>query len=151
MTPVKFLATAILHTGDKCLLWPFSVNTRGYPQMRWEGTTREVHRILCRLAHGEPKGGAVAKNPDASHSCATPRCISPQHVRWKTRKENIAEGTSHTNDQNGERNKMVCLTTKQVLAIRADPRSGSAIGRDYGITQTHVSKIKRRERWAHIP
>jgi len=151
MTPMKFLATAILHTGDECLLWPFSVNKNGYPQMRWDGTCREVHRILCKLAHGEPRGGAASKRHDAAHSCATPRCISPQHVRWKTRKENIAEGTNHTNAQSGERNKMARLTAEQVLAIRADPRSGSAISRDYGIAQGTVSNIKLRQRWRHIP
>jgi HNH endonuclease len=145
MTGKDILADALLLKTDECFLWPLSVNARGYPQMRFAGRTREVHRIVCMLAHGDPPA-----RHDAAHRCGIPRCINPRHLRWTTRKANIAEGMNHTNDQNGERNKQARLTAAQVLDIRADPRSGRLIGLDYGIHQVHVSMIKRRKAWAHI-
>ena len=42
------------------------------------------------------------------------------------------------------------LTEEQVLAIRADTRPQRSIAADYGITQTNVSAIKRRQTWTHL-
>jgi hypothetical protein len=42
----------------------------------------------------------------------------------------------------GMRNGMAKLTDEQVRAIMADTRSQRLIGRDYGVTQSHVCKIK---------
>lgn len=42
------------------------------------------------------------------------------------------------------------LTEADVIAIRADTRTQKAIGADYGISDTQVGRIKRREKWAHV-
>jgi len=147
MTGKEIVASALACESDDCFLWPLSVNKRGYPQMAWEGkNAREVHRIVCRLAHGEPP-----ERHDAAHRCGVPRCINPRHLRWTTRKVNIAEGMNYTNDQSGERNKQAKLTAAEVRAIRADPRPDRLIGIDYGIHPNYVAQIQRRDRWAHLP
>ena len=142
MTPKTVLATALIHTGDDCFLWPFSVNKRGYPQMWYapDKTCREVHRIVCILVRGRPRGKF-----DAAHSCGTPRCISPVHVRWKTRGDNLREGKPRQGEAGPSK-----LTEAQVRAIRADPRPQTAIAKDYGIGQMTVSNIKTRFTWRHI-
>jgi hypothetical protein len=43
------------------------------------------------------------------------------------------------------------LTDADVLWIRLDPRSQYAIAKDFGIGQDQVSRIKTRQRWAHLP
>lgn len=50
----------------------------------------------------------------------------------------------------GEKHWKAAMTEEWVLAIRADPRPQSVIAKDYGIRQQAVSKIKRRQTWAHI-
>jgi hypothetical protein len=42
------------------------------------------------------------------------------------------------------------ITEADVIAIRADTRTQKVIASDYGISQTQVSRIKRREKWAHV-
>ena len=42
------------------------------------------------------------------------------------------------------------LTDRNVLSIRADSRPNREIGRDYGISGTHVGRIKNRESWKHL-
>jgi hypothetical protein len=44
----------------------------------------------------------------------------------------------------------VKLDRDSVRAIRADPRSGSVIARDYGVTKTTINLIKRRMTWKHV-
>lgn len=43
------------------------------------------------------------------------------------------------------------LTEDQVREIRSDPRPLVHIARAYGIGEMQVGRIKRRERWSHIP
>src|SRR6188768_1339565 len=114
MTPKSFLAHAISHIGDECLLWPFSVNTRGYPQMWYlpDRTCREVHRLVCIAAYGTP---AASPKMDASHACGVPRCVNRRHLRWKTRSANLVEGRGV-----GESHHTTTLTVEQIRLIRAD-------------------------------
>lgn len=42
------------------------------------------------------------------------------------------------------------LNAEQVLRIRADARPQHVIASEYGVGQMTISRIKRRERWAHI-
>lgn len=108
--------------------------------MRYGGTTREVHRVVCILVRGLPRGKF-----DAAHSCGNRRCVSPVHIRWKTRKENLNEGCPRQGEAGPAK-----LTNEQVLAIRADPRPQTVIAKDYGIGQMTVSNIKTRFTWRHI-
>ena len=143
MTPKSFLTHAIAYTGDECLLWPFSVNTRGYPQMWYlpDKTCREVHRLVCAAVYGTP-----ASPMDASHSCGTPRCVSPVHVRWKTRSANLLEGVGK-----GETHHVTTLTVEQVRAIRADKRNRRLIAAEYRVHKDTITNIQKRRTWAHVP
>lgn len=49
------------------------------------------------------------------------------------------------------RRKKAKLTDDQVRAIRKDSRTGFEIADEYGLSYQQVSRIKRRERWAHVP
>ncbi len=50
----------------------------------------------------------------------------------------------------GERNGVAKLTEAQVTAILDDPRLHRVIAAEYGMTQAMISRIKRREAWAHL-
>lgn len=64
----------------------------------------------------------------------------PGNCRWATWKEQAQNRTSNK----GMRNPSAKLTDEQVTEIRADTRPQMAIALDYGISQGHVSRIKRR-------
>lgn len=87
------------------------------------------------------------------HTCDTPLCCNPRHLRLGTQAENIAdmiakgralrargEGAAHL------------LTEEQVREIRAmrGKLSGAAIGRRYGVSETTVYDIFNGRSWAWL-
>jgi hypothetical protein len=51
----------------------------------------------------------------------------------------------------GEENAAARLTAEEVLAIRRDTRRYKLIAYEYGISVSHVSNIRNRWKWAHLP
>ena len=77
-------------TTDHCVLWPFTVNSKGYGQLGVNGKSTSVHVLACEQAHGpRPEGKQVA------HSCGVKRCINQRHLRWATQSENEADKVLH--------------------------------------------------------
>lgn len=89
------------------------------------------------------------------HICDNPACVNIEHMRLGTHAENMADMRAKGRHRWGRRprgtevntNK---LTPEQVLAIRADSRSGPQIARDYGVSKTLVNLIKKRKTWRHL-
>lgn len=89
---------------------------------------------------------------DAAHACGMRACCNPAHLRWDTRKGNMADGLTHGTRLLGERVTGAKLTAEQVIAIRSQPtRSQSELASEYGVQQSSISHIRNRKRWRHIP
>jgi hypothetical protein len=139
-TPSAFLAEAIRYTGEDCLFWPFARDTHGRGQIRWDGKTQQVHPLICEAVHGlrpTPKH-------ETAHSCHQGRqgCVSPRHLRWATRKENIA-------DQPGRQRYGRKLTEDQVRDIRAAVSLfiPTYVAQRFGVSRRLVVQIRDGERW----
>lgn len=71
-------------SGD-CLLWTGPVNNQGYGYVsRRDGGTRLVHRIVA-MEHADFDGYICL------HTCDTPRCCNPDHLRPGTQADNIED------------------------------------------------------------
>jgi hypothetical protein len=90
-TPVAFLRDLIGHDSDSCILWPFSRYANGYGSVWFEKALTGAHRLMCRLAHGEPSAAGL----QAAHSCGRQLCVNPQHLRWATQAENEEDKILH--------------------------------------------------------
>lgn len=75
-----FVAEAVQHDRDACLLWPFGRAKAGYGSGWYEGRRVAMHRLICELVHGPvPSSGYVA-----AHVCGNATCVAPRHLRWAT-------------------------------------------------------------------
>lgn len=88
-----FSGVVAAYQGEECLIWPFSKDKYGYGQIMMEGKRKIVSRLSCEIENGPPP----SQNLDAAHSCGNGHlgCCSRRHMRWATRKENVADAKAH--------------------------------------------------------
>ena len=98
------------------------------------------------------KRGTIPLGLFVCHSCDNRLCCNPTHLWLGTPADNMNDmiDKGRDNGPKGERQHLAKLTAVQVLAIRADTRSLRAIAKDYGVHNSVISRIKRRDIWSHI-
>ncbi len=147
--PLAFAQAAILSSTDDCITWPFGKVKGGHGVVWIDGKMWLAHRYVLTQAKGEPP----TPQHQAAHTpviCHNPSCINPGHLRWATPTENSADRRDDGTHHEGERVNCSRLTREDVLAIRSDPRKQMEIAIQYGITPSHISRIKSRKVWGHI-
>lgn len=131
-----------MHTGDACLIWPFFRNHEGYGVLGYFGKVRKAHRVMCILVNGEPPDPKLV----TAHSCGNGHlgCVHPQHVSWKTIRQNRLDANLHgTGNAPAPRR----LTIDQVETIRASSKSYIALAAEFGVKVPTIGKIMRRATW----
>lgn len=142
------------HVGDpdgSCLIWPFHrLQNDGRATVKFKGKQTLAARVMCEMVNGPPP----TERHEAAHSCGkgTSGCVHPKHLRWASHAENEADKIAHGTKAMGERQGMSKLTDAKVLAIRAllGTVSQAKIAKQFGVTQTAISKIARGVTWRHI-
>jgi hypothetical protein len=113
-----------------------------------------VHRVSAALW----KGFDIDSPMFVIHSCDTPRCFNPDHLRIATPAENTADMMQKGRNGNrvfrGEDNKRSKMTAVQVREMRLMQEEGATyaeLGSLYGITPQGAFLICKRRNWKHIP
>lgn len=104
-----------------------------------------MHRLVLQAFVGAAPEGHECLHKDGDHSNNTLR-----NLRWGTRQENGHDQIRHGRSTKGTRNAHAKLSDSQVQAILGDARTHKEIAKDFKVSRSLVSGIKRRERWAHI-
>lgn len=145
----KWIESHASHAGDECLPWPFSTYSNGYGCLTFNGRQMPAHRAMCALAHGEPANPKL----QAAHNCGNKICCNPNHLRWATVQENMADKQRHGTQPKGEEISNSKLTADEVQQIRAlkNRVPCKQIAAMFGIGYQSVNDIHNRLKWAHLP
>ena len=79
---------------------------------------------------------------ELSHLCHTPNCVNPDHLEQVPPAVNVRQSAI-----DGRFSASRKLVMADVERIRTDPRRQIDIAKDFGISQSHVSNIKRGGVW----
>jgi HNH endonuclease len=130
-------------SGD-CWPWTAGLLKDGYGQFRRNGTSVVASRMAWELTYGTiPSGLHVC------HKCDNPPCCNPTHLFLGTPRDNRRDCAAK-----GRVTAWKAVVTKaDTLVIRAAYAAGgitqAELGRQFGISQTAVSRIVLQKTWCH--
>ena len=147
----RLAAYSIPEPNTGCLFWLGGTNRLGYGRLNINGKVLLAHR-----ASYESAGHHVPADAVVLHSCDTPGCINPDHLRVGTKADNSHDMVLRNRKRGPEcpvRGSMVGtskLTEAQVVLILGDKRLLREIAAVYGVTITTIWYIKKGLFWRHV-
>lgn len=140
----RWLWGNITQTSDgSCWLWGGTPHHSGYGTVKWNGIQTTPHRVAYILTYGLPR-------KDVLHRCGNRLCCNPSHLYDGDDIQNAADRKAHgrTHQPVGEANSMAKLTRAQVDEIRASKDPISTLVERYGVSKSHVYRLRRGDRWS---
>jgi len=106
-----------------------------------------VHRIVCQAFWGDPP----SERHEVAHKDGNKKNNRISNLRWATPSENTYDNFLNevSNGQSSRSRKL--LSDEDVIAIRQDNRKAAEIAKDYGMTISNITAIRRRDTYKHIP
>lgn len=132
----------------ECWLWTGATNNKGYGQIHRSGETALVHRVAYELLKGETPPADM----NVLHSCDTPRCFNPEHLRIGTQAENILDikRSGKKTGAAGSAHGKAKLSLAQVEYIRSLPnRPGltKELAARFGMSRRSIWVIRSGRGW----
>lgn len=137
---------------DDCWPWTGPRLPKGYGRVYIDGRDSYVHRVVW-----EEENGPIPDGMLVCHTCDNPPCCNPAHLFLGTNADNLADMRAKGRaaplpPRPGERNPAAKLTEADVQRIRdlCGRQSQASVAREFGVSTSLVSKIVKRQAWAHV-
>lgn len=138
---------------DGCWLWVNPNVSEGYGYLWDVKKPLKAHRVSAWL-HGIIPD--LASPELVLHRCDVRACVNPEHLFTGDAGANSRDMCSKGRHApaKGACNPNVKLTEHQVLAVRSRYTAGGVsqqkLADEYGVAQSTISSIVRREKWTHL-
>lgn len=149
----RFWAKVAIAGADDCWAWTASVNHKGYGRIAVGGP--RTPRLAAHRYSYELHAGPIPQGMFVCHRCDNPPCVNPAHLFLGTPADNsadmLAKGRCRSHGVLGPCPKLrgqrsaAKLTLAQLDEIWRAAGSQTEISERFGISQSHVSRIKRGE------
>lgn len=130
---------------DECWEWKGYRNELGYGQIKMDGTPKAAHRVVVMAM-----GVSLTSDDVIMHTCDNPSCCNPKHLVVGTHALNVADRVAKRRSARGSANGRSLLTEEQVRQIKKDDRRLVDVAKDYGVSVSAISLIRRGKNWAHV-
>lgn len=136
---------------EGCWIWQGPTHGSGYGTFRSEGVERKAHRTSYELFNGPIPDGMLIR-----HTCDVRNCVQPGHLIVGTIADNNRDMMERGRNRqpHGSRNGSSKLTEAQVVLIRREYASKrisqQSLADRFGVTQTCISSIVRRQWWTRV-
>lgn len=140
----RFWGMVERRSGDECWGWLGDVDRDGYGVFVWRGRRTGAHELALSFATGEKRGNGL----DTCHSCDRPSCVNPKHLRFDSRKSNVADMFERGREARPGR-----LSNDDVLLIRERRAAGARqkdLAAQFGVSEGQISMIVRGMRWPEV-
>ena len=137
-----FLQITLGGPNGDCWNWNKTIDTSGYPHIRYKGKYIHISRLIMILREGDHPKLYVC------HNCDNPLCINPNHLRWDTPRANLIDRSLRA-----KRTRTMKLNINQIRFIRNLANFGFSqyqIAVWYGVTQSNISMILTGKTWQHV-
>ncbi len=146
-TQYDWIVSHAKYDSDECLIWPFARKS-GYGTVKAKGRSTGAHRMMCELANGS----APTTSHQAAHNCGNGvlGCVNPNHLSWKTPKENSGDRAQHGTLNAGEKNGGAKLKASDVPVILGLCEQGiprSVIATEYRVSRASIDNIVNGKTW----
>lgn len=139
------LLEKVVKSDDGCWIFSGNRNHYGYGMIWNKGKAIKAHRASFELFNGPLKETDVV-----CHSCDNPICVNPKHLFAGDRIDNNRDAVMKRRHAHGEKNGHSKLTEADIVAIRASDKSRIYLAKAFGVTENHISMIRRRKAWALV-
>jgi hypothetical protein len=120
--------------------WEWTLSTKnGYGRFTVNCVEHYAHRYAYALVNGSaPKG----RTSQVMHKCNNKLCCRPDHLIVGTGSQNTTDAYRDGLIPSGERHAKAIHSDEVIKSIRDDPRPQLELARVYGVSQSHISRIK---------
>lgn len=144
-------SSSIYYNGTRCWVCTSYKHTQGYGLFKVKGEHGYIHKGAHRISY-EIKYGSIPESIKVCHHCDNPPCVNPEHLFLGTQKDNMMDAAKkeRLGKAKGSKNGYSKLTEAQVIVILGDTRFHKQIAKDYNVTRSVISGIKRGYSWKHV-
>jgi hypothetical protein len=156
----RFWSKVDVRGADECWPWLGHQKTeqrtgeKTYGLLRFGRKQLLSNQIAAFLSKGQPEPIDLF----ACHTCDNPPCCNGLHLFWGTNGDNLYDlglkgktgAQLHPEIRRGERNGFSKLTERQIKEIRASILCNADLGRQYEVSRSVISKIRKNQIWRHV-
>jgi predicted XRE-type DNA-binding protein len=151
ITDFLFLNREIDASG--CWLWTGAIHQERQYGYAWVNERKRlIHRVAAHLWLGLPWD--APREQQALHHCDVRLCFRPEHLYVGTHADNFHDVVARGRASHGEQHYRAVLDDSAVRSIRSLVADQGWMQKEaaaaFGISKQTVSRVVRREAWAHV-